>query len=42
MKDAIAQKTLILPLEISVARQMIKAWYGAGAETELAGNESWR
>jgi NAD+ diphosphatase len=42
MKSAIAEKTLILPLEISVARQMIKAWYGKGADTELTGNESWR
>jgi len=25
-----------------VARQMIKAWYGEGADTELVGNESWR
>ena len=42
MKSAIAEKTLILPLEISVARQMIKSWYGKGADTELTGNESWR
>ena len=42
MKSAIAEKSLILPLEISVARQMIKAWYGKGADTELTGNESWR
>jgi len=42
MKSAIAEKTLILPLEISVARQMIKAWYGKSADTELTGNESWR
>lgn len=42
MKSAIAEKSLILPLEISVARQMIKAWYGKGAETELSGKESWR
>ena len=42
MKSAIEDKTLILPLEISVARQMIKAWYGESADTELAGNESWR
>ena len=38
MKSAIAEKTLILPLEISVARQMIKAWYGKSADTELTGN----
>ena len=42
MKSAIAEKSLILPLEISVARQMIKAWYGKSADTELTGNESWR
>jgi len=42
MKSAIAEKSLILPLEISVARQMIKAWYRKGADTELTGNESWR
>ena len=42
MKSAIEDKSLILPLEISVARQMIKAWYGEGADTELMGNESWR
>ena len=42
IKSAIAEQTLILPLEISVARQMIKAWYGKGAETDLVGNQSWR
>ena len=42
MKAAIENKSLILPLEISVARQMIKAWYGAGADTDLVGEESWR
>jgi len=42
MKRAIAEKSLILPLEISVARQMIKAWYGTGADKDLIGNESWR
>jgi NAD+ diphosphatase len=42
MKAAILDKSLILPLEISVARQMIKAWYGKDAETDLIGNESWR
>jgi len=25
-----------------VARQMIKAWYGPGADVDLVGNESWR
>ena len=42
MKAAILNKSLILPLEISVARQMIKAWYGPGADVDLIGNESWR
>ena len=42
MKAAIADKSLILPLEISVARQMIKAWYGTGADIDLVGEESWR
>ena len=42
MKAAILDKSLILPLEISVARQMIKAWYGQGAEVDLIGSESWR
>jgi len=42
MKAAILDKSLILPLEISVARQMIKAWYGQGAGADLIGNESWR
>jgi NAD+ diphosphatase len=42
MKAAILDKSLILPLEISVARQMIKAWYGKDAEVDLIGNESWR
>jgi len=42
MKAAILDKSLILPLEISVARQMIKAWYGPGAEVDLIGRESWR
>ena len=42
MKAAIENKSLILPLEISVARQMIKAWYGVGADVDLVGEESWR
>jgi NAD+ diphosphatase len=42
MKAAIIDNSLILPLEISVARQMIKAWYGPGADLDLLGNESWR
>ena len=42
MKAAILDKSLILPLEISVARQMINAWYGPSADVDLVGNESWR
>ena len=42
MKSAIIDNSLILPLEISVARQMIKSWYSDGAESDLKGNESWR
>jgi len=42
MKGAIADKSLILPFEISVARQMIKAWYGDGAEKDLVGDQSWQ
>ncbi len=42
MKAEIENKSLILPLEISVARQMIKAWYGVGADVDLVGAESWR
>jgi len=41
MKAAIADKSLILPFEISVARQMINAWYGDGADKDLVGNQSW-
>ena len=41
MKSAILDKSLILPFEISVARQMINAWYGDGADKDLAGNRSW-
>ena len=41
MKSAILDKSLILPFEISVARQMINAWYGDSADKDLAGNQSW-
>ena len=41
MKSAILDKSLILPFEISMARQMINAWYGDGADKDLAGNQSW-
>jgi NAD+ diphosphatase len=41
MKSAILDKSLILPFEISVARQMINAWYGDGADRDLVGNQSW-
>jgi NAD+ diphosphatase len=42
MKQAIIEATLILPLEISVARQMINGWYGDDAAKDLKGAESWR
>ena len=42
MKQAILDATLILPLEISVARQMINGWYGDDAVKDLKGAESWR
>ena len=42
MKQAIIDSTLILPLDISVARQMINGWYGDDAVKDLKGSESWR
>jgi NAD+ diphosphatase len=42
MKQAIIDSTLILPLDISVARQMINGWYGEDAAKDLKGAESWR
>ena len=42
MKQAITDSTLILPLDISVARQMINGWYGDDAAKDLKGAESWR
>jgi len=42
MKQAIIDSTLILPLDISVARQMINGWYGDNAAKDLKGAESWR
>ncbi len=42
MKQAIIDATLILPLDISVARQMINGWYGDDAAKDLKGAESWR
>ena len=42
MKQAIIDATLILPLDISVARQMINGWYGDTAAKDLKGAESWR
>lgn len=41
IKSAILDKSLILPFEISVARQMINAWYGDGADKDLVGNQLW-
>jgi NAD+ diphosphatase len=42
MRQAIIDATLILPLDISVARQMINGWYGDDAVKDLKGAESWR
>jgi NAD+ diphosphatase len=42
MKQAIIDASLILPLDISVARQMINGWYGDDAAKDLKGAESWR
>ena len=42
MKQAIIDAILILPLDISVARQMINGWYGDDAAKDLKGAESWR
>ena len=42
MKQAIIDAALILPLDISVARQMINGWYGDDAAKDLKGAESWR
>ena len=42
MKQAIIDGNLILPLDISVARQMINGWYGQDAARDLKGSESWR
>jgi hypothetical protein len=42
MRQAIIDATLILPLDISAARQMINGWYGDDAAKDLKGAESWR
>jgi NAD+ diphosphatase len=45
MKNAVAAKDLLLPPTISVARQMIQAWYTAVdgyTPEQLRGGESWR
>lgn len=42
MKAAIADKSLLLPPIMSVARKMIEAWYGPSAGVDLSGGESWR
>lgn len=42
MKQAIIDGNLILPLDISVARQMINGWYGDDAAKDLKGAQSWR
>ena len=42
LKRASRSGELLLPPTISVARAMINAWYGAGAESDLTGGETWR
>ncbi len=42
LRNAVHNKTLLLPPRISVARQMIEAWYGANAKRDLSGGEVWR
>ena len=42
IKTKIADRELLLPPIISVARAMINSWFGNDAAHELAGGESWR
>lgn len=42
LHKAIHRKELLLPPKISVARQMIAAWYGPNASRDLSGGETWR
>ena len=41
LKASIADRSLLLPPTISVARKMIAMWFGPGAD-KLTGGESWR
>ena len=41
LKAAVADRSLLLPPTISVARKMIEMWFGPGAD-KLTGGESWR
>jgi NAD+ diphosphatase len=41
LKAAVADRSLLLPPTISVARKMIAMWFGPGAD-KLTGGESWR
>ena len=41
LKAAVADRSLLLPPSISVARKMIAMWFGPGAD-KLTGGESWR
>jgi NAD+ diphosphatase len=45
MKNAIAEKNLLLPPAMSVARKMIEAWFASDQNfqvSDLVGGESWR
>jgi NAD+ diphosphatase len=42
MKQAVLDKSLLLPPVMSVARKMIEAWYGNGANIDLVSGQSWR
>ena len=41
LKKSIADRSLLLPPTISVARKMIAMWFGPGAD-KLTGGDSWR
>lgn len=42
LRHAVHRKELLLPPSISVARQMIEAWYGPNAKRDLSGGQAWR
>ncbi|MEI6867378.1 MAG: NAD(+) diphosphatase [Actinomycetes bacterium] len=42
LRSAIHRQELLLPPKISVARQMISAWYGPDAARDLSCGETWR